>query len=91
LYSAAAMARLHGRSVGVGWLSACVAYLARRRRDGYVNESATMAWTGVAVSAALILMKVVPSVPGSFTRAEWIAFAAWSAFGAGFWMARRRN
>jgi hypothetical protein len=78
-------------AVGVGWLSACVAYLARRRRDNYVNESATLAWMGAAVSGAIILMKVVPSVPGSFTRTEWMAFAAWSAAGAGFWMARRRN
>jgi basic amino acid/polyamine antiporter, APA family len=78
-------------AVGVGWLSACVAYLARRRRDGYVNESATMAWVGAAVSAAIILMKVVPGVPGSFTRAEWIAFAAWSATGAALWAARRIN
>ena len=40
-------------------------------------------WRGsaCAVSAAIVLMKVVPGVPGSFTRAEWIAFAAWSAFG----------
>ena len=38
-----------------------------------------MAWLGAAVSVAIILMKVVPSVPGSFTRAEWIAFVAWSA------------
>jgi amino acid transporter len=77
-------------AVGVGWMSACAAYLARRRRDGYPNESAAIAWTGVAVSAAIVLMKVVPGVPGSFTRAEWIAFAAWSAFGLIFWLARRR-
>jgi amino acid transporter len=77
-------------AVGVGWMSACAAYLARRRRDGYPNESAAIAWTGVAVSAAIVLMKVVPGVPGSFTRAEWVAFAAWSAFGLIFWLARRR-
>jgi APA family basic amino acid/polyamine antiporter len=77
-------------AVGVGWLSACAAYLARRRRDAYLSESATMAWLGAAVSVAIILMKIVPGVPGSFTRAEWIALAAWSAFGLAFWLARRR-
>jgi amino acid transporter len=77
-------------AVGVGWMSACAAYLARRRRDRYPNESAAVAWVGVAVSAAIVLMKIVPGVPGSFTRAEWIAFAAWSAFGLLFWLARRR-
>jgi len=77
-------------AVGVGWLSACAAYIARRRRDGYPNESATVAWLGAAVALAIVLMKVVPGVPGSFTRFEWIAFAAWSGFGLLFWLARRR-
>jgi hypothetical protein len=49
-----------------------------------------MAWVGCAVSATIILMKIVPSVPGSFTRQEWIAFAAWSATGLVFWLARTR-
>jgi basic amino acid/polyamine antiporter, APA family len=78
-------------AVGVGWLSACVAYIARRERDGQVSESAAVAWVGAAVSVAIVLMKIVPGVPGSFTRAEWIAFAAWSAFGLLFWLARPRN
>ena len=77
-------------AVGVGWLSACAAYLARRRRDGHANESGTMAMVGCLVAVAIVLMKIVPGVPGSFSRAEWIAFVAWSAFGLGFWLARRR-
>ncbi len=75
-------------SVGVGWLSACLAYLARHRRD---DESTLMAWLGALVSLAIVLMKVVPSVPGSFTRPEWIAFALWSGMGVAFWIARPRN
>jgi basic amino acid/polyamine antiporter, APA family len=80
-------------AVGVGWLSACAAYIARRRiagGGGFRNESSGMAWVGCAVSVAIILMKVVPGVPGSFTRAEWISFVAWSAFGLVFWLARPR-
>jgi basic amino acid/polyamine antiporter, APA family len=72
-------------AVGVGWLSACVAYLLRRP----AGESPAMAWLGAAVSAAIVLMKVVPGVPGSFTRAEWLAFAGWSVAGAAFWLLRR--
>jgi APA family basic amino acid/polyamine antiporter len=75
-------------AVGVGWLSACAAYLARRRRDRYVGESSAMAAIGCVVSVAIILMKAIPGVPGSFTVAEWIAFAAWSALGLVFWLAR---
>ena len=75
-------------AVGVGWLSTCAAYLARRpSRD---TESAAMAWIGAAVSVAIVLMKIVPGVPGSFTRAEWISFVGWSALGLVFWLARRR-
>jgi APA family basic amino acid/polyamine antiporter len=79
-------------AVGVGWLSACVAYLLRRRRDPRgASESPIMAWCGVAVSVAIVLMKVIPSVPGSFTRPEWTAFVAWSVAGLAFWLARTRT
>jgi APA family basic amino acid/polyamine antiporter len=77
-------------SVGVGWLSACAAYLVHRRRDGRREEPATLAWVGTAVASAIVLMKVIPAVPGSFTGAEWMAFAFWSALGLGFWLARPR-
>jgi amino acid transporter len=80
-------------AVGVGWLSACAAYLARRHSGEWkseANESALFAWAGAAVSVAIVLMKVVPNVPGSFTRAEWTAFVSWSALGLVFWLARRR-
>jgi APA family basic amino acid/polyamine antiporter len=73
-------------AVGVGWLSACAAYLARRER----HESALMAYAGTVVSVAIILMKAIPAVPGSFTRPEWTAFAAWSAVGVVFWLLRPR-
>jgi amino acid transporter len=73
-------------AVGVGWLSACAAYLARRQR----HESAAMATVGAAVALAIVLMKAIPRVPGSFTGAEWTAFAGWSGVGLLFWLARPR-
>jgi APA family basic amino acid/polyamine antiporter len=78
-------------SVGVGWLSACAAWLARRRGHASASESAYMAWIGSGVSVLIILMKVVPAVPGSFTGAEWIAFAGWSGLGYAFWLMRPRS
>jgi amino acid transporter len=82
-------------AVGVGWLSACLAYLARRKRSARLQpserESSGMAWLGATVSVAIILMKIVPGVPGSFTRNEWIAFAGWSAFGVAIWLMRRER
>jgi basic amino acid/polyamine antiporter, APA family len=74
-------------AVGIGWLSACAAYLARRD----ASEPVAMACLGAAVSVAIVLMKVVPTVPGSFTGAEWTAFAAWSGLGLIFWLARPRK
>src|SRR5205823_13850726 len=68
-------------AVGVGWLSACAAYIARRQRPGSPRESALPAAIGAAVSVGIIAMKVVPGVPGSFTRAEWISFAGWTLLG----------
>jgi APA family basic amino acid/polyamine antiporter len=79
-------------AVGVGWLSACVAYLLRRRGHATdASASPLMAWIGCAVSVAIILMKVVPSIPGSFTHAEWTAFAGWSGMGLAFWLLRPRR
>src|SRR5262249_25034564 len=75
-------------AVGVGWLSTCAAYLARRRRaaTGHDERAAGFAWIGVLVAVAIILMKIVPAVPGSFTTWEWISFAGWSALGLAFWL-----
>jgi hypothetical protein len=50
-----------------------------------------MAIVGAMMAIAIILMKVIPGVPGSFSRAEWISFLAWSAFGLAFWMLRPRS
>jgi APA family basic amino acid/polyamine antiporter len=75
-------------AVGIGWLSACAAYLARNRRPVTASPRTTMAWVGTAVAVAIVLMKVVPAVPGSFTGAEWVAFAVWCGLGLLFWTAR---
>ena len=78
-------------AVGVGWLTACVAFLARSRPDGQTDAPGgrLLALCGAVVSAAIIAMKVIPAVPGSFTRAEWIAFGLWTGLGLFLWLARR--
>ena len=78
-------------AVGVGWLATCLADRARARRaGGRDGRAAALAWIGAAVSAGVIAMKVAPPIAGSFTGAEWIAFALWSALGLVFWLARPR-
>ena len=75
-------------AAGVGWFSACTAYLVRRRRSQAGPNGVGLAFLGALVSLAIVLMKAVPVVPGSFTRAEWIALAGWCALGLTFWLAR---
>jgi APA family basic amino acid/polyamine antiporter len=80
-------------AVGVGWLSACVAFLRRNALDPRQpgDRSAAMAIVGSGVSVAIILMKVIPGVPGSFSRTEWLSFIAWSLIGGVFWLLRPRH
>jgi APA family basic amino acid/polyamine antiporter len=73
-------------AVGVGWCSACVAYLARAPRRG---RERWLAMLGAVVGLSIVMMKVVPVIPGSFTAVEWFAFLAWCGLGFAFWMARR--
>jgi amino acid transporter len=74
-------------AVGVGWLSACLAYLVRARRAA-LSEGRVAAVIGALVSATIVAMKVMPFVPGSFGRYEWTAFLFWCALGVAFWRAR---
>jgi amino acid transporter len=77
-------------AVGAGWLSACLAYLAWSRRATVASRpiDRALAAVGAVVGAGIVLMKAVPAVPGSFGRAEWIAFGLWVGIGLVFWVAR---
>jgi len=60
-----------------GWLATCAAYYAMRppRRERRV------ALAGIAVGLLMIFMKVVPLVPGHFSRYEWLALGVWIMLG----------
>jgi hypothetical protein len=69
-----------------GWLATCAAYyyMGPPARDRLV------ALAGVTVGLLMILMKVVPKVPGSFSGYEWLALGIWGLIGLGLgW--RERN
>jgi amino acid transporter len=61
----------------VGWLAACASFLCMvkswRRR--------AIAFLGLTVCVALIVMKFLPLIPGHFTLYEYGALAAWIAIG----------
>ncbi len=71
----------------IGWLASCAAYLVvaenRKRR--------AVAGIGVLVTLALLVLKLLPIVPGHFTRWEWVALAAWAALGLALRLSGRRR
>ena len=77
-------------AVAVGWLATCLSFLARSG-SAHDGSGRALALLGACVSGAIILMKSLPPIPGSFSRAEWIAFALWSGLGLFFWLARGRS
>lgn len=67
----------------IGWAATCAAYLAitaRSMQRAKLWERA-VAGLGLFVATALVLMKVVPVVPGHFSNYEWLALAAWVLLG----------
>jgi basic amino acid/polyamine antiporter, APA family len=69
----------------IGWLGTCAAYYWMRPRP----LERMIAMTGVVVSLLMILMKVVPAIPGHFSSYEWLALGVWSLMGVTLaWRAR---
>jgi amino acid transporter len=76
-------------AAAIGWLATCLAFL---RGAGKIADSVRLrvvGYSGAAVASMLILMKVVPAVPGSFGRYEYVALAAWITLGFLLWKRRR--
>jgi amino acid transporter len=67
-----------------GWLAASAAYFRRAQ----VSGERVLAVAGIAVASALVLMKLLPFVPGHFTRWEWLALLIWCCAGVAL---RRRE
>jgi hypothetical protein len=64
-------------AAALGWFAACISFFFVEPRAGL----RIVALLGMIISALLILMKLVPAVPGHFTGAEWIALGIWLAIG----------
>jgi hypothetical protein len=60
-----------------GWLAACAAYY----RMGPAPGRRFVAAVGALVGLLMILMKIVPGIPGHFSRYEWLALGIWSLLG----------
>jgi amino acid transporter len=64
-------------AAALGWFAACISFFIVESRAGL----RAIAFLGMTVSALLILMKLVPAIPGHFSGAEWIALGVWLAIG----------
>jgi len=71
----------------IGWAATCAAYLSMGRTGSLPGQSKLSAgeWFvagfGLLVAIAMLLMKVVPAVPGHFTVYEWLALGIWIVLG----------
>lgn len=61
----------------VGWFGTCAAYYAMKPAPA----QRLIALVGALVGLSMILMKIVPVIPGHFTRYEWLALAIWCLLG----------
>ena len=61
----------------LGWFAACISFFLVETRVGL----RAIAAVGMIVAVLLVLMKLVPQVPGHFSGAEWMALGVWLAIG----------
>ena len=61
----------------IGWFAACAAFVRMRPSA----RGRAIAWLGLAVALAMILMKVLKFVPGHFGGWEWLALSLWIVIG----------
>jgi APA family basic amino acid/polyamine antiporter len=72
----------------IGWAATCAAYLnmgRARKLPGQLTLSINewiVATIGLLVAITMLLMKVVPAIPGHFTAYEWLALGVWILVGA---------
>jgi hypothetical protein len=64
-------------AAAVGWFAACAAYLWMRPTP----SDRAIAGLGMLVGFAMILMKLLPFVPGHFSPWEWLALVLWIVLG----------
>ena len=64
----------------IGWGASCLAFIALARRMN-AQKGIALAVAGAVVSAAILVMKMTPAVPGSFRWPEWAALGGWCALG----------
>jgi hypothetical protein len=65
-------------------MAACASYFCMK--PSFLGRASAI--FGLLLTAAMILAKVVPYVPGHFTRPEWIALGIYGLLGFALWSRR---
>jgi amino acid transporter len=71
----------------VAWMAACASYY--RMKPAWPRRAAAV--FGLIVTSIMILVKVVPLVPGHFTAHEWVALSIWGVLGVAVRSSRQAN
>jgi len=74
-------------AAAIGWMAACASYFCMN--PALAGRAA--AFFGILVTLLMVLVKIVPIVPGHFTRYEWMAVAIWGVIGAAMRMSASRQ
>jgi APA family basic amino acid/polyamine antiporter len=61
----------------LGWMAACASYV-RMKPSAFGRTAAA---TGIVVTFLVLVMKILPTVPGHFSIYEWMALALWIVLG----------
>jgi amino acid transporter len=73
----------------IGWTATSLSFC-RGAAGPQTAKTQAIGLAGVAIGVALILMKLLPFVPGSFGRYEYVSFGGWAALGLILWLRRAR-
>ena len=74
-------------AAAAGWLAACAAYY----KMTTAPAKRLMAALGIFVALAMVLMKILPGIPGHFSGYEWLALAVWCGVGLAVMRKRKRH
>jgi APA family basic amino acid/polyamine antiporter len=64
-------------AAAIGWMAACASYFCMK--PALAGRAAAV--FGILVTLLMVLVKIVPIVPGHFTKYEWLAVAIWGVIG----------
>ena len=74
-------------SAAVAWMAACASYY-KMKPEGWGRTAAVF---GIILTSVMILVKLVPLVPGHFTWHEWVALAIWGVLGTAIHRSRNQS